>query len=630
MQSSKQAVLTTFAMVLSSLPLSAAGGRRLVVDHAVPKPTELLQAAQDDDRELALKLIARHADVKVAQGDGFSALHWAAYNDDVELTQALLKAGAMPEARTRLEGVTPLILAAANGDVALIDALLAGGAKVDTANDNGTTPLMQAAAAGSPDVLLDLLTHGASVNAREKSYGQTALFFAASRNRLGAIRILTAHGADASLKTTVQKLERVSVGADGEEVAAGAKKNADGAAKKPESTDAKDDSAANPAGERRTRRGSLEKVESAREESAASKNEKPGDPSKATGAKKDSPDAYGFTAEDRRARVYGSQTLGGLTALHVAARDGQTGSVRALLGGHADVNALSETDKSTPLLLALINGHYDTAKFLIEHKADVNLASTDGLSALYAVIDVQWAPHTWYPQPVTAQEQTTYIELVDLLLAHKADPNVGLARKLWFRVFANDETWVDVTGATPFWRAALAGDLAAMQLLADHGAKTNVTSKSGDTALMAAAGVGWAAYWTSNAPTPRIDAAKFCLDHGADINAADTKGYTAIHGAAFRGDAALIQYFLAHGADLNAKTKLGDTVADSANGLFEHAVVHPDTVALLESLGSKSNNNCRSNECTVPTKEDKPVVVARSTQNSGSGPSDAKQSGEKK
>jgi len=53
------------------------------------------------------------------------------------------------------------------------------------------------------------------------------------------------------------------------------------------------------------------------------------------------------------------------------------------------------------------------------------------------------------------------------------------------------------------------------------------------------------------------------------------------------------------------------TVADLANGLFEHAVVHPGTVALLERLGSVNSHNCRSNECVVPTKEDKPAVAAK-------------------
>jgi ankyrin repeat protein len=565
----RQIYFLIFAASLLERSLSAEDVHSEMKAESSARSTALIQAAKDDNRPIAARLIVRNHDLNASEGDGFTALHWAAYNDDLRLVTLLLKSGAAVEPRTRLEGVTPLILAAGNGSAEVIKALLAAGAKVDTANENGTTALMQAAAAGSPQALLVLLDHGANVNAREKSFGQTALFFAAARDRFEAIQLLETHGADTSAKTSVQKFERVSVGVDGEELPSGAKKD------------------------------------------SALPGQKPAGATRVAGAKGDTPDAYGFTAEDRRSRVYGSLAMGGLTALHVAARDGQVHAVEALLAAHADADARTGTDKATPLLLALINGHYDTARLLLDHNADTTLTTTDGLSALYAVIDVQWAPHTWYPQPITAQENTTYLELLDLLLKRNANPNAALTRKLWFRVFANDETWVDVTGATPFWRAAMAGDLPTMALLAAHGADTNVTSKSGDTALMVASGIGWAAYWTSNAPSSRLDAVKFCLEHGAQINNADVKGYTAIHGAAFRGDDALISYLLAQGADLSAKTKQGDTVADSANGLFEHAVVHPETVALLERLGSHSSNNCRSNECLVPTKEEKQGSVAK-------------------
>ena len=94
------------------------------------------------------------------------------------------------------------------------------------------------------------------------------------------------------------------------------------------------------------------------------------------------------------------------------------------------------------------------------------------------------------------------------------------------------------------------------------------------------------------------------------MNAKDAKGYTALHGAAFRGDNETLKYLISVGADIHATTKDGDTVADFANGLFEHAIPHADTVALLEGLGSVNSHNCRSNECIVPTKEDKPAIVA--------------------
>jgi len=567
---------------------------------------ELVRSAEQDDLEKVSVLLKKHVAPDGAQGDGTTALHWAAYNDDLPLAKLLIAAGAKPDARTRLRGLTPLHMAAETGDATLIDALLSAGAKVDALNESGTTPLMIASASGSTAAVRTLLLHGADVNAREKANGETALFFAASHDRAEVVRLLLSNGADAGVKTPVSKLARVTVGPDGELLDGNKKTTKDG--DKPENSDKSDGSDATKAANSLASNTPTDKkpAEAKPEDADAEK-------AKVSDAKADDKvkDAYGFSAADRKKRVFGATQFGGLTALLVAARDGQINAVNAFLDAGGDVNQTSDTDHATPLILAVINGHYDLAKVLLDRGANPRSATTDGATALYAAIDVQWAPHTWYAQPIVANEHISYLDLISALLVHGADPNAAIGRKLWFRSFANDETWFDVEGATPFLRAAIAGDLGAMKLLVDHGADPNLATKSGDTPLMAVAGVGWAAYWTQNAPYSRLDAVKFCLEHGAQVSARDAKGYSALEGAAFRGDNELITYLIAKGADVHAKTKAGDTVADLANGLFEHAVVHPETVALLERLGSVNSHNCRSNECVVPTKEDKPVVVAK-------------------
>jgi ankyrin repeat protein len=548
----------------------------------------LMRAAEADDLDEAVVLLKKHVSPDGEQGDGTTALHWAAYNDDLALAKLLIGAGAKPDARTRLRQLTPLHMAAETGDAALIGALLKAGAQVDALNESGTTPLMIASASGSTGAVAALLAHGADVNAREKTNGDTALFFAASHDRAEVIRLLLGKCADAKVKTPVSKLERVTVGPDGELL--------DG------KKTAKDSDKTGQAAARQSVQPAASAPEAKGTEEAKSPVAKPDDKVK---------DAYGFTAADRKKRVFGATQFGGLTALLVAARDGQSSAVNALLDAGGDINQTSDTDHATPLILAVISGHYDLAKVLLDRGADPRLATTDGATALYAAIDVQWAPHTWYAQPIVANEHVGYLDLVSALLAHGADPNASINKKLWFRTFANDETWFDVEGATAFLRAAMAGDLAAMKLLVERGANPNLATKSGDTPLMAAAGIGWAAYWTQNAPYSRLDAVKFCLDHGAVVDARDAKGYSVLHGAAFRGDNEMVSYLIAKGADVHARTKDGDSVADLANGLFEHAVVHPDTVALLEQMGSINSHNCRSNECVVPTKEDKPVVAAK-------------------
>ena len=75
-----------------------------------------VDAAMNGDRDAVRALLKDGADVNAAQGDGMTALHWAAQKGDVELAQMLLYAGANVKATTRLGGYTPLLIASKNGD----------------------------------------------------------------------------------------------------------------------------------------------------------------------------------------------------------------------------------------------------------------------------------------------------------------------------------------------------------------------------------------------------------------------------------------------------------------------------------------------------------------------------------
>ena len=72
-------------------------------------------AAARGDREAVKALLKQAADVNAAQGDGMTALHWAAMNGDVDLAQMLIFAGANVSATTRLGDYTPLYLASQQG-----------------------------------------------------------------------------------------------------------------------------------------------------------------------------------------------------------------------------------------------------------------------------------------------------------------------------------------------------------------------------------------------------------------------------------------------------------------------------------------------------------------------------------
>jgi len=142
--------------------------------------TRIADAAQHDDQVAVRSLIAKHADVNAAQGDGMTALHWAASRDDLEMARLLIQAGANVNAITRLNAVTPLMMACKQAGAALIEMLLKAVANANAVEESGTTPLMLAAASGSADAVKDLLDYGAHVNAKEGAHGQTALMFAAA------------------------------------------------------------------------------------------------------------------------------------------------------------------------------------------------------------------------------------------------------------------------------------------------------------------------------------------------------------------------------------------------------------------------------------------------------------------
>ena len=531
---------------------------------SVQPDVRLPEAVKRGDVAAVEALLRAGAPVNSAEGDGSTALLWAAYDNNVVMARVLLKAHADVNAKTRVEGLTPLYMACENGSAPMIDLLLANGADANGANTLGTTPLMEAAASGSADAVKALLDHGAVVNTGESVRNQTALMFAADQGRADVIRVLIAHGADPNLESKVVTPYRLpfhGLANNGD----AKKKTADVKKTSEDEDDAEADE---------------EQVDNAGE----------GQPK--TPVKGKMP-AHMY-------KEYSAKLVGGMTPLLYAARQGNIAAGEALIAGNANINEASGSEHTTPLVLAIANGHYDFAKMLLDHGANPNLANDLGLTALYATIDVQWAPHEWSPEPVVMQENTNYLDLMKLLIAHGANLNARLGSEIWERVLTENQNWVDPAGATAFWRAAQADDVKVMQLLKDAGADPNLPTNGGTTPLMVAAGLGWGANFSTTAPT-RLEAVKYCVSQGAKVKLADDDGYTALHGAAFTGNLDVIHYLVGLGADLNAKAKNGNTVADMANGPWEKSLPQPDAVALLVKLGAESPHNCRSSECEVAT-----------------------------
>ena len=116
-------------------------------------------------------------------GDGFTALHLAAYFGGAETVRALLAAGADPDADVANPfGVRPLHSAASVGDHESVRALLEAGADPDVRQQGGYTPLHSAAHNDDAELVRLLLDHGADPALRTDD-GQTAADMAGAATR---------------------------------------------------------------------------------------------------------------------------------------------------------------------------------------------------------------------------------------------------------------------------------------------------------------------------------------------------------------------------------------------------------------------------------------------------------------
>ena len=573
---------------------------------AAAPATSVADAAMRRDTTSVLTLLKEKADVNAAQGDGMTALHWAASQADADLVTALLHAGADVHKTTRLGGYTPLHLAAMEGAAPVIDLLAAAGADVGASTATGATPLMLSAASGHTAAVQTLLDRGADPNAVESSNGETALMFAAADDRADVAALLLKRGARADIASKVtdltnatspeeqlqQELREAQTARSA--AATGGKAPAGAAAPTAKAAAAMPAASAAPAAPGNTDKKGVGGV------------------------------TRGYTYDE----LLGKQ--GGFSALHFAARQGAMRTVQALVDAGANVNEPSAGDHTTPLVMATINGQFDIAQYLLDHGANPNMDTDAGMTPLFGALNIEWAPKSFYPQPrAQFQQHTTYLQLMKALLDKGANPNTRLKRKIWYTQYNFDLLRVDETGATPFWRAAYASDIEAMKLLLQYGADPNIATTKpagrvrgvevdreaeptdvsglppvpvggpGIPPLLAAAGAGYAEGFAGNAhrfaPTGMLAAVKYLVEEvGVDVNARDSDGNTAIHNAASRGDNEMIEYLVSKGGDPKAVNRGGRTTVDMANGPVQRTQPYPDTIKLLEGMGAKNNHKCVS------------------------------------
>ena len=498
------------------------------------------EAAARGDLESVRSLLRDGADVNAAQGDGMTALHWAALRGDAEMVSVLVYAGANVASTTRLGAYTPLHLASRDGRAEAVTLLIEAGSDPDATTTTGVTPLHFAAAGGDVPTLTSLLEAGVEVDARENSNGQTPLIFAAAAGRLDAVQALIAHGADVSIASRVldfvekartdseargrrrevlTAIRKAEAEARGETAEVGITRTDTPSGQEPTRREAADRAARDQTGTAPATQGAG--ATPGQEPAAAEPEETPpAEPDEAQGeeppagedppeAEEEAEDAEAETPEDEEPEeaeaepepvdpveaeaadeepakpaprplgysdIVGKQ--GGMTALHYAVREGHFETVKSLLEAGADIDGRTGGDESTPLVVATVNGHYDLAAWLLEQGADPNLASEDGVAPLYATVANRWAPKALYPQPTAfRQQELDYMELMEMLLAAGADPNARVNTHIWYSAYNFDLLGVNFSGATPFWRAAKALDIPAMRMLVAAGADPHMPTR---------------------------------------------------------------------------------------------------------------------------------------------------------
>jgi ankyrin repeat protein len=357
------------------------------------------------------------------------------------------------------------------------------------------------------------------------------------------------------------------------------------------------------------------------------------------------------------------RSKGDYSPLLMAVRAGSVESVELLVAAGADVNdtapsgdpaenipigfatkrapAFSPEDtgvvRTSALVLAMLNGHFKLATWLVNHGADPNSPDPRG-SALHAL--------AWLRKPGLPLDSGPVMvpfgnvdsdECARALLDRGARPNVHIAwKEIVFdhvggqvrlpSTIRMGRHWLSYVGATPFFIAAQHSDVLFMRLLLEHGADPNIAAVQNVTPLMAAAGLG---FWDAESPAPQngtpesdtLEAVKICVEHGANVNettkygplkvngdpaelryryvfAAELPtdvlsygdmrwdGATALHGAAVRGVNTVVKYLVEHGARLDAKTTLGWTALMIADHVFTANVERswPETAAYLRDL----------------------------------------------
>jgi ankyrin repeat protein len=507
---------------------------------SVPKPDEVqgspvAEAARLGDRQAVQALLQQGLDVDGWGTDGTPALHWAVRVSDQQLVDLLLAQGADVNGANRY-GQAPIHVAVQYRHVGMVRRLLDAGADIEAADASGEPPLVMATRLGAREMVEELLAQGAEVDARDSVYGQTPLMLAVRDEHSGLVERFLAAGADVNAQSLAGEEMRFILPA-----------------------------------------------------------EVPVGTSKGVGINR-----MGWPDRGARQPIAGAKT-----PLLFATRQGNLALTRLLVEAGADIE-VADANGITPLINTIINhsivnvnrtgrsDHLEIAQYLVDTGANVNAQDWYGQTPLWAAVDIRNLEFSVTETTNRVDREAAYA-LIESLLTAGADPNSRTREfppERRYIAGTGSNGWVDMTGQTPFLRAALAGDLSILRLLLEHGADPNISTYGGTTPLMVAAGVTWAFSETyDEGADALLETVKLTHALGNDINAVNSMGLRAIHGAANRGSNDIISYLAENGALLDVSDNEGRSPIAWAEGVLTGARApfrKPETIALLQELQARA------------------------------------------
>ena len=439
-------------------------------------------------------------------------------------------------------GKVPLVEAVKARDAAAVRMLLKAPNAANVATADGTTPLHVATDIDDVATAQLLLRSGANVKAANR-YGVTPMYSAAVNGSARMIELLLDAGADPNValregetalmtasRTGVVEAMRVLLSPGGEGQREGDVEAADGA---------------DVGGARRQRRGG------------------------------EAPARSRSAGRDR--------SLFGWTPLLFAARQGEIGSIEALLGAGADIDE-TLPDGTSALVTAVQGLNYEAAAFLAKHGIDPN-ASAQGWTALH---QIAWSRRPQRGQNNPGQKPqggVSSLELAKILVEHGADVNARQTKEPSSDMEGRNS--LNRYGATPLFLAAKSVDVPLMETFLALGADPFLANIDGDSPLMVAAGVGVYSQGESpGAPEESADAVKLLIKLGAAVNDVDKNGETALHGPAWRGSNEAATLLVDAGAKLDARNNRGWLPLTIADGVYYNSrvMMNKHTATLLRQM----------------------------------------------